>query len=67
MNKKILILTLFWALPGTCLESKGPPKEPPKKRRHSFFRSVLHYQEDELTCDDETTRNEADELTVAQS
>ena len=48
-------------------ESKGPPKEQPKKRKHSFFRSVLNYQEDELPSDDETTRNEANEITLVQS
>ena len=68
MNKKIFLLTLFWALPGTSLESKGPPKrEESKKRKNPFFRSVLNYHEDEIPYDDETTRNEADELTLVQS
>lgn len=67
MNKKILFFTLLWVLPGSSLESKGPPKEQPKKRKHSFFRSVLNYQEDELPSDDETTRNEANEITLVQS
>jgi hypothetical protein len=67
MNKKILFFTLLWTLPGSSLESKGPPKEQPKKRNRPFFRSVLNYQEDELPSDDETTRNEADEITLVQS
>ena len=68
MNKKSIFLIILCALTGNLLESKGPPKEEPKKkRRHSFFKFALDYKEDALLLENETITDEADEVTNTPS